>query len=453
MSLRKEPRRRHLLALMAASASGLLMPEATAAPRGPAPGGAGADGLVDALERAAHPLRSTDPGVGTADLHALGAMIGDAEVVGLGEATHGSHEFFAMKERVFRYLVEERGFTTFALEMSWPAGLLIDEYVQGGPGGAREIVLDALAGTPWARQEFVSLIAWMRGHNQRHPDRTVHFMGDDLGGPKLGDRIFERVVSSVRTAAPRILTRLVDLYAGLRPFDDFYGYLHKPVEERRRNAALAQEALDLVAGRRHSPDDPYAWTVQHARNIAQTFAFATIDLADPATVPPAQRLRDQAMADNVLWWKERTKGRILLSAHNAHVGYRATDPVTYARTQGVALRERLGRRYAAIGFTFAGGTFLVKDASGGAAWTPVSVPPATPGMNEHTLDRVRYRDFYVDLRTVRAPARAWLAGARPVYDAGQVFTPDPLPELALGTAYDVLVHLHRVRAATPLARN
>ncbi|MFD0151112.1 erythromycin esterase family protein [Streptomyces sp. NPDC055721] len=408
--------------------------------------------LVRYLERSAHPLRSTEPGGRTADLRALSTMVGDAKVVGLGEATHGSHEFFAMKERVFRHLVEERGFTTFALEMSWSAGLRIDEYLQGGPGDPRTIAQETLAGSPWEREEFVSLIAWMREHNRRHPDRRVHFMGDDLGAPELGDHIFERVLSSVGRTRPEALPRLTELYAGLRPFDDIFGYLRKPVAEREENAARAQEALDLVAEHQEGGDDP-AWTVQHARNIAQTFAFATLDLADPASVTAAERLRDQAMADNVLWWQRHTGHKMLLSAHNGHVGYLSTHPDMYPRTQGAVLRDRLGNGYAAIGFSFASGSFLTKDASLDGDWKPVTVPAARPGMNEHVLDRVGYRDFYLDLRAAPGAARAWLDRARPVYDAGSTFTPDPLPTLALGRAYDVLIHLHRVRAADTLCQD
>ncbi|MCP9945093.1 erythromycin esterase family protein [Streptomyces somaliensis] len=444
--------RRGLLALTAAlAATAVAAPAASAAPP-LAPGAPPAPptGVVRSLERAAHPLRSTEPGGSTADLRALDAMVGGAEVVGLGEATHGSHEFFAMKHRVFRYLVEERGFTTFALEMSWSAGLRIDEYLQGGPGDPRRIARETLAGTPWEREEFVRLIGWMRGHNSRHPDRRVHFMGDDLGGPKLGDHIFERVLSSVATARPEALPRLRELYAGLRPFDDIFAHLRKPLPEREENAARAGEALDLVAGHRDAGGEDYAWTVQHARNIAQTFAFATVDLADPASVTAAERLRDQAMADNVLWWRRRTGHRMLLSAHNGHVGYLSTHPDMYPRTQGAVLRDRLGRDYAAIGFTFAGGSFLTKDTSLDGDWKPITVPAARPGMHEHTLDRVGYRDFYVDLRTAPAGARAWLDRPRPVYDAGSTFTPDPLPTLAVGRAYDVLVHLNRVRAADEL---
>ncbi|MFJ2931656.1 erythromycin esterase family protein [Streptomyces sp. NPDC087219] len=408
-------------------------------------------GLIRSLERVAHPLRSTEPGGRTGDLRALSAMVGGARVVGLGEATHGSHEFFAMKERVFRHLVDEHGFTTFALEMSWSAGLRIDEYLQGGPGDPRRIAAETLAGSPWEREEFVSLIGWMREHNRRRPGHRVHFMGDDLGAPQLGDHIFERVLSSVGGTRPEVLPRLTELYAGLRPFDDIFGYLRTPVAEREANAVRAQEALDLVAEHPAAGDDR-AWTVQHARNIAQTFAFAAVDLADPASVTTAERLRDQAMADNVLWWQRQTGHRMLLSAHNGHVGYLSTHPDMYPRTQGSVLRDRLGGGYVSIGFAFAGGSFLTKDAALGGDWKPVTVPAARPGMNEHLLDRVAHRDFCLDLRTAPAEARAWFDRARPVYDAGSTFTADPLPTLALGRAYDVLIHLHRVRAADELLR-
>jgi erythromycin esterase len=107
----------------------------TSAPVSSAPAVASAP--VRALDPIAHPLRSTEPGTGAADLQALGVMVGDAKVVGVGEATHGSHEFFALKDRLFRYLVEQKGFTTFALEISWSAGLRIDDYLQHGNGDER----------------------------------------------------------------------------------------------------------------------------------------------------------------------------------------------------------------------------------------------------------------------------------------------------------------------------
>ncbi|WP_405358672.1 erythromycin esterase family protein [Kitasatospora sp. NBC_00085] len=450
--------RRGLFAATAALvATTVLAPVASAAPAaGPAPASAGSsatDGrqaaAVRALERAAYRLRSTEPGGGTTDLRPLGAMVGDAKVVGLGEATHGSHEFFAMKERVFRHLVEEKGFTTFALEMSWTAGLRIDEYIQGGPGDARQVAKEELAGSPWEREEFVSLIAWMRQYNDRHPDRKVHFMGNDIGAPRLGNAVFDRVASHVRATHPEDLPRLEELYAGLRPLDDVFAYLRRPLAERRHNATVAQQALDLVTANRGTGGEAYEWVEQHARNIAQTFAFAALDLSDPESVSAAEHLRDRVMAENTVWWQRRTGDKVLLSAHNGHVGYLSSDPVMYPTTQGVYLRNALGRGYAAIGFTFDQGSFLTATTLGGA-WSKVTVPAATPDMQEYTLDLVHHRDFYVDLRTLPAVARTWLDTPRPVYEAGSSFKNDPLPTVAITQAHDILVHLHQVHEATAL---
>ncbi|MEU4953882.1 erythromycin esterase family protein [Streptomyces lavendulae] len=442
-------RRRLLLAATAGlAATALLAPAAAAAPAPTGTTGQQAEALR-ALERAAHPLRSTEPGGNTADLRALDAMIGEARVVGLGEATHGSHEFFAMKQRVFSHLVEEKGFTTFALEMSWTAGLRIDEYLQGGPGDARRIAKETLAGSPWEREEFVSLIAWMRRYNDRHPGRKVHFMGNDIGAPRLGDAVFDRVLSYVRTSRPQDVARLEELYAGLRPLDDVFAHLRKPVAERRLDAATAQQAFDLVTGLKGAGGDAYEWAEQHARSIAQTFAFASLDLSDPASVSAAEHFRDRVMADNTAWWQRRTGDKMLLSAHNGHVGYLSSDPVMYPKTQGAFLREALGRDYAAIGFTFGRGSFLTATTLG-SPWSEVTVPAATPDMQEHTLGRVRHRDYYLDLRTLPAAGRTWLNTPRPIYEAGSTFKKAPLPTLAITGAYDVLIHLNQVHAATSL---
>ncbi|MGW4378378.1 erythromycin esterase family protein [Kitasatospora sp. NPDC004531] len=400
--------------------------------------------VIEQLEAAAHPLRSTAPGGRSTDLAALGDLVGDAQVVGLGEATHGSHEFFTLKHRVFRHLVEERGFTAFALEASWTAGLEIDEFLQGGEGDARQVADRVLAQSPWHREEFAELIAWMREHNRRHPGRPVHFLGADLGLPALGDRIFERVLDLVRAARPQETARLAELYAPLRPLDDVIGYLGRPLAERREKAELGRRAFELV----ESVGEEQA--VQHARVIADTFAFLTMDASDMTTVAAAEQLRDRAMAHNVLWWHRRTGHRILLSAHNGHAGYASTLPELYPFPQGAQLRRALGSHYLAIGTTFDRGSFLTTGEGAGGAWQPVSVPPAAPGSLEHTLDQVRHRDFYLPLRRLPAPASGWLATARPTYDAGTTYDPNATARLALSTAYDVLVHLHEVTAARPL---
>ncbi|WP_326675225.1 erythromycin esterase family protein [Streptomyces sp. NBC_01237] len=444
---RKYISRRGLLATAVVATGAVLVPVAVQA--APADGAEGKQSAVRALERAAHPLRSTEPGGDTADLRALAAMIGNAEVVGLGEATHGSHEFFTMKERVFRYLVEKKGFTTFSLEMSWSAGLRIDDYLQTGKGDARSIAKETLGNSPWEREEFVSLLEWMREHNRSHPGRPVHFMGNDLGAPTLSDEFFGRVTGYVQRNHPAALPRLNELYAGLRPIDDVFAYLGKPLAERQQLAARAQQALELVSSQKGSGDEAFVWAEQNARSIAQTTEFLTIDVTDPDSVAASQRFRDQVMAQNVTWWQRQTGSKVLLSAHNDHVGYRAGDPAMYPKTQGSFLRDTMGRNYLPIGFTFNEGSFLSKDTALGGDWKKFTVGAAGPGRNEHTLDQVRHRNFYLDVRHAPARARAWLNTARPTLSLGTQFPAEP-SDVALAKSFDVVIHLHRVREADKL---
>ncbi|MEU3770800.1 erythromycin esterase family protein [Amycolatopsis keratiniphila] len=393
-----------------------------------------------ALEQVARPLLWTEPGRPTVDLRALGQMIGDAKVVGLGEATHGSHEFFAMKERVFRYLVEQKGFTAFALEVSWSAGVSIDEYLQTGKGDVREVVAKNLAGSPWDREEFVNLLKWMRAYNRDHPGRTVHFLGHDIGAPAVDDAFFERVTGYVRREHPEKLSQLKELYSGLRPIDAF-AYLNKPLAERRQLANKAKQALDLVSGM----SDP--WVVQHARNIARTAEFLSVDAADEATLPDFTRLRDRVMAENVEWWQRQLGGKILTSAHNNHVGYLAADYPVHPKTQGAFLRDVFGRDYVPIGFTFDRGSFLSTNESvGGGDWQKFTVGPAAPDTAEATLDRVAYKDFYLDLRTAPTRARAWLEASHPTRFVGTQY-PTKIQNVKLTQTFDVVIHLHDVTAA------
>ncbi|MET8629525.1 erythromycin esterase family protein [Kitasatospora sp. NPDC004669] len=431
-----------LAATLAPATAASALPEASASATVPDP--------VGVLDRIAHPLLSAEPGTGTADLRALGVMVGDAKVVGLGEATHGSHEFFALKDRVFRYLVEQKGFTTFALEMSWSAGLRIDDYLQHGNGDARRVVHEAMAGSPWDREEFAALVRWMRDHNRQHPDRPVHFLGDDIGAPSLDEPVFDAVTDYVRRTHPECLPRVNDLLAGLRPLDDAIGYLKQPLAERDQNAARAQQLLKLMESQGKPGADDFEFALQNARDIAQTYAFLTVNPDDQASLTAMERYRDQVMAETTMWWQRRTGGRILLSAADDHVGYTATDPTTYPKTQGSFLRDTLGTDYLAIGTTFDRGSFLSKGQALGGDWKTFTVPPAGPGTNEYTLDQVRYRNYYADLRKAPAAARNWLDVLRPTYDVGTQFPDDTTPELAIGRAYDVLVHLHTVREASKL---
>src|SRR5262249_23477654 len=128
-------------------------------------------------------IATTEPGHGFADLQPLRSAVGKARIVSLGEATHGTHEFFQLKHRVLEFLATEMGFSVFAIEANWPESLAVDDYVFKGQGDP-EKVLAGLGFWTWDTQEMLEMIRWMRRYNE-DPGHTrkLRFYGFDMQMP------------------------------------------------------------------------------------------------------------------------------------------------------------------------------------------------------------------------------------------------------------------------------
>ncbi|MFF8033117.1 MULTISPECIES: erythromycin esterase family protein [unclassified Streptomyces] len=414
-------------------------------------------GPVRELARVTEPLRSTRAGAPDGDLRPLGRMIGSARIVGLGEATHSSRQFFTMKHRVFRYLVEEKGFTTFALEAPWSTGLVLNEYVLYGKGDPEKLMREELQSSYriWNTREYLDLLRWMRAHNIRHPDRPVQFMGEDNG--YAGPGLFDEVTDYVSAHHPELLPEFHRLYRGLRPTgsveETVAENLARPVAERKRTAADVRRAYELL--RTQGPDgdrQAYEWVLQHARAISQTGTlYSYYDFSDPERIARAMLYRDRVMAENTVWWQRHTGHRMLLSAHNGHVSYESDNPEQYPKTQGEFIRRAVGAEYVNIGFSFGRGSFNAMDLTDPEQpYRRFSVEPLGAGSNEEVLERVSRRDYYIDLRAVPGPARDWLMAKRPTRSIGNAWPEHPY-QISLGRHFDVLVHLRRVTAADLLS--
>ncbi|OEJ36367.1 hypothetical protein BGK72_38335 [Streptomyces agglomeratus] len=383
-------------------------------------------------------------------------MVGSARVVGLGEASHSAHEFFTLKQRLFRHLVATKGFTTFALEASWSTGLRLDNYVVNGVGDPAQIMREEFEGQYvfWNTDEYLDLIHWMRDYNTASPRRPkLRFVGNDLG--YAGPESFKRVVDYVSAYRPDLADRMSALYAGIRPSAGTRAgtwmnqQLTKDLALRKADAKRADEALAILRAEGR-PDDAsrrdneaHEWALQNATAIMQSFngyAFPDEQFAE------RMRYRDKVMADNTAWWSEHMRGKTLLASNNGHVAYTSDDPEMFPVPTGAFLRERLGKRYVNIGLTFNQGTLNALPDFTAQRPETYTVVPAPRGHNEHTLDMVRFQDYAIDLRTAPAAARAWLSTARPTRSYGLYWSPEN-PQTGLGQSYDILVHLHQVKAA------
>ncbi|MCT7351743.1 erythromycin esterase family protein [Streptomyces sp. 15-116A] len=418
------------------------------------------DDPVAALERAARPLRTVEPSGPFEDLRPFGQAIEDAVIVGIGEAAHGSRDFVTFRHRALRYLVERKGFRSFVLEANWSAGVRLDHYLLTGRGNPARIMSEEFQNAYLLlhSREYLDMIRWMRAYNVAHPGDPLRFAGNDsaYAGPEL----YDRVVDHVRRAHPGLLAEVTDLYRGLRPTVPAGEWIRDittaPLDERRARAERTGRVLTLLRAREPArPDDDHAWAVRHATAVDQVARLHAFDLADPEAVPAAMAYRDTVMAENTLWWQRHLGHRLVLGGHNSHL-YTASSTPNLPVTQGAVLRERLGEGYLAVGLSFDRGAVHATEQG---LQNPVDadvrryeVAPAAPGSVEHTLDRVRHRDWYLDLRSAPPAARTWLDTARPKREIGTDFPP-PGDQVNLLRSADLVVHLHAIQPSRPLDRH
>lgn len=134
---------------------------------------------------AAHAVRLQTPaaGHGFADMQPLKKMIGNARIVSLGEATHGTREFFQLKHRMLEFLATEMDFTIFSIEANMPEAYRLNDFVLNGNGDPATLIKGMYFWT-WDTQEVLDMVLWMREFNKSGKGR-VQFTGFDIQTPDV----------------------------------------------------------------------------------------------------------------------------------------------------------------------------------------------------------------------------------------------------------------------------
>ncbi len=160
-----------------------------------ATGGASEDdkAVADWMRTQAVPLQTPEAGHGFRDMQPLKQIVGNARIVALGEATHGTREFFQLKHRILEFLASEMGFTIFSIEASMPEAYRLNDYVLNGNGDPAQL-LKGMDFWTWDTQEVLDMIRWMRDFNKSGKGR-IEFTGFDMQTPDLAMRTVNEFVA------------------------------------------------------------------------------------------------------------------------------------------------------------------------------------------------------------------------------------------------------------------
>jgi erythromycin esterase len=410
-------RRRLLLngtALIAVATSGMALAEGT--PAEAAMGSKVTLEIVAGLKANALPLATVGPGSPFHDLAPLRSILSKARIVSLGEATHGTREFFQLKHRLIEYCVSELGFTIIGFEASYGTTLAVNDYVLDGTGKATDVVA-GMGFWTWNTEEVAALVEWVRAWNGAN-ERKVKFYGLDMqDGPSELLYLLaylERVAPELATDSERSLAPLAS------PYTNDLSYL----------SGAAQETISLqiktVIG---------AFSAQRARWVAQAgeseWHLARLSaivlqqaVRDAIENPKGHTFRDQCMADNVraLLDAEGPGAKAVLWAHNAHV---QRLPFVGSTMMGSVLRAAYGAESVNVGFAFNQGSFQALTYPSGELRSQV-VGPAPDGYVDAVLAQTGIPLLALDLRHVpdNGPVASWMASKPKQRLIGAAFGPD-----------------------------
>jgi erythromycin esterase-like protein len=421
------------------------------------------DDLLEIVRRTALWFEASPDGFGP-----LLESIGDARVVLIGEATHGTHEFYRTRAELTKALIQQKGFNVVAVEADWPDAYRANRWVRHE---ADEPNADAALGDfsrfprwMWRNRDVVEFLDWLRAHNGSKPaSARAGFYGLDLYSLHAS---MEAVLAYLRKVDPDAAERAQYRYACFDQFGEdtqAYGYaattgLSSSCEDDvvAQLVELRRRALDYAARDGRIAADEYFFAEQNARLVRNAESYYRAMFGGRVE---SWNLRDTHMMETLqalLTYARKASGdaRAVVWAHNSHLGdARATYMGSIGELNlGQLVRETHGRDARLIGFTTHSGS--VTAASNW--YDPAQrkrVRPSLPGSYERLFHDAGIPRFM--LRLDEGPAREALTSPRLERAIGVIYRPDTERashyfQARLAEQFDAVLHIDETHALEPL---
>lgn len=413
--------------------------------------------------RAAHPVAGA-PG----DYDELIESVGTARVVLIGEATHGTHEFYRHRAVITKRLIEEHGFNAVAVEADWPDAYRVNRFARGADDDLdAERALAGFERFPtwmWRNADVLDFVGWLRAHNERAASPTG-FYGLDLYSLY---RSVAAVIGYLDRIDPAAAARARERYACLERFEESqaYGYAAARGLTPSCQEGVLRQLVDLQATgeaylRRDgiAAEDEQFYAEENARLVVAAEQYYRSMFTGPVS---SWNLRDSHMAGTlerlVAHLEDRGRARVVVWAHNSHVGdaRQTSMGLRGEHNIGQLARQRFGLGAVLIGLTTCTGTVSAASDWGAAVERKRVRPPRADSV-EAVFGAVDRDAFWLRLRDDGRAAEELFA-PRLERAIGVIYRPEN--ELAshyfearLSEQFDYVIHFDETRAVEPLERS
>ena len=404
------------------------------------------------------------------DYEPLMELVGNSRFTLLGEASHGTHDFYHTRAQITQWLIKEKGYSAVAVEADWPDAHRVNRYIQGRSDDADAVeALGSFKRFPtwmWRNTDVVEFVAWLREYNDDLPEgsRKVGFYGLDLYSLHASARA---VLDFLDKVDPEAAQRARYRYACFEHFGEdtqAYGYaarfgLSKSCEDEVVNQLIEMQkrAADLANRDGHLDPDAFFIAEQNARLVANAERYYRSMFESQIG---SWNLRDQHMVetlDALVNYLGARSVKVALWAHNSHLGdARATQMGASGELNvGQLVRQRHGQDAVLVGFTTHTGTVTAASNWDGPAERK-RVRAALSGSYESLFHAAGVSNFLLILR-----GATWLSGVLNQEMLERAIGVIYLPEservshyfqARLANQFDAVIHLDETRAVEPLER-
>jgi erythromycin esterase len=390
--------------------------------------------IVEAVNENAFKINDTNPNIDIERNYRLDKIFQNILIFGFGEATHGTKDFFDLKFKFFKYLVQNHGVRNFAIEASYGNCIAIDNYIKGEENDPKKLLKD-IGFWIWNTNEVLELIEWTKTYNiDKIKSEQINFYGIDITDCSNSAKVITEYIKN-----NSVKNKMLDL-------DILSFYTSKNSSEDLNKKTLKEHLIvmtELKETLKNSHLEKKELLVSLQNSIIQYINFR---------IDYTQETRDREMSENInqILVSNGHECKIFVWSHNFHI---KKNSITYTNdiSMGHFLKEKYGNKYYSLGFDFASGEFNAYSIKNKKIEI-FSINEPMSNTSSELFNKSSLDYFFLDFNSISEieVLRRYVNIKVKYRGIGSTYNPKMIEYEKLTDAYDGIIFVKKTKASTLL---